>query len=111
LDSVFCLFQAEDCIRDFHVTGVQTCALPISAPEPALEPVRVSGSALRIPESSGQASYRRQKQERRGRRWSGLGSRHGPSGVRRRSEERRVGKECSAWWSSSLQGERLYSST
>src|SRR5690606_36083864 len=21
--------QAEDCIRDFHVTGVQTCALPI----------------------------------------------------------------------------------
>src|SRR6266700_5050299 len=28
----FCLFffQAEDGIRDFHVTGVQTCALPIS---------------------------------------------------------------------------------
>src|SRR5690606_39294722 len=25
----FC-FQAEDGIRDFHVTGVQTCALPIS---------------------------------------------------------------------------------
>src|SRR6266511_2387646 len=22
-------FQAEFCIRDFHVTGVQTCALPI----------------------------------------------------------------------------------
>src|SRR5690606_40289501 len=29
-------FQAEDGIRDFHVTGVQTCALPISASkEPA----------------------------------------------------------------------------
>src|SRR5690606_40999692 len=27
-------FQAEDGIRDFHVTGVQTCALPIS-PRPA----------------------------------------------------------------------------
>src|SRR6266511_4626819 len=27
----FLFFQAEDCIRDFHVTGVQTCALPISA--------------------------------------------------------------------------------
>src|SRR5690606_40720876 len=29
---VSCLFffQAEDGIRDFHVTGVQTCALPIS---------------------------------------------------------------------------------
>src|SRR5690606_39668031 len=24
-----CFFQAEDGIRDFHVTGVQTCALPI----------------------------------------------------------------------------------
>src|SRR5690606_40343034 len=26
-------FQAEDGIRDFHVTGVQTCALPISGYE------------------------------------------------------------------------------
>src|SRR5690606_39875903 len=25
----FVFFQAEDGIRDFHVTGVQTCALPI----------------------------------------------------------------------------------
>src|SRR5690606_41162145 len=25
-------FQAEDGIRDFHVTGVQTCALPILIP-------------------------------------------------------------------------------
>src|SRR5215208_7612875 len=28
--SVFFFFQAEDGIRDGHVTGVQTCALPIS---------------------------------------------------------------------------------
>src|SRR5690625_4246051 len=28
---VFFFFQAEDGIRDGHVTGVQTCALPISA--------------------------------------------------------------------------------
>src|SRR5207302_4520581 len=28
-------FQAEDGIRDFHVTGVQTCALPIFAEEVA----------------------------------------------------------------------------
>src|SRR5690606_40823334 len=27
----FFFFQAEDGIRDFHVTGVQTCALPIYA--------------------------------------------------------------------------------
>src|SRR5690606_40227027 len=32
-----CFFlQAEDGIRDFHVTGVQTCALPIFPP-PALQ--------------------------------------------------------------------------
>src|SRR5690606_39350411 len=30
----FFFFQAEDGIRDFHVTGVQTCALPISWLEP-----------------------------------------------------------------------------
>src|SRR5690606_17142170 len=27
---ILCFFQAEDGIRYFHVTGVQTCALPIS---------------------------------------------------------------------------------
>src|SRR5690606_40471968 len=30
-----CFFQAEDGIRGFHVTGVQTCALPISRHRPA----------------------------------------------------------------------------
>src|SRR3712207_8038516 len=35
--SVF-FFQAEDGIRDIGVTGVQTCALPISG-EPGLEPL------------------------------------------------------------------------
>src|SRR5690606_42147798 len=29
-------FQAEDGIRDFHVTGVQTCALPISTGKPTV---------------------------------------------------------------------------
>src|SRR5690606_39360544 len=29
LSCFFFFFQAEDGIRDFHVTGVQTCALPI----------------------------------------------------------------------------------
>src|SRR6266511_4764440 len=29
LQFFYCFFQAEDGIRDFHVTGVQTCALPI----------------------------------------------------------------------------------
>src|SRR5690606_39974459 len=36
----FFFFQAEDGIRDFHVTGVQTCALPIlpGVPDVALFP-------------------------------------------------------------------------
>ena len=33
----FFFFQAEDGIRDIGVTGVQTCALPISA-KPGIEP-------------------------------------------------------------------------
>src|SRR2546426_9106326 len=32
---VFFFFQAEDGIRDYKVTGVQTCALPISHGAPA----------------------------------------------------------------------------
>src|SRR5690606_15731484 len=30
--NIIFFFQAEDGIRDFHVTGVQTCALPIFRP-------------------------------------------------------------------------------
>src|SRR2546421_4079496 len=45
LDCFFFFFQAEDGIRDLIVTGVQTCALPISA--------RSSRTRLRLPESSG----------------------------------------------------------
>src|SRR6266511_5525750 len=33
IDCLF-FFQAEDGIRDFHVTGVQTCALPIWTRKP-----------------------------------------------------------------------------
>src|SRR2546422_4990819 len=33
----FFFFQAEDGIRDVAVTGVQTCALPISLPRPRRE--------------------------------------------------------------------------
>src|SRR5205807_3601036 len=34
----FFFFQAEDGIRDYKVTGVQTCALPIWAPQPLQSP-------------------------------------------------------------------------
>src|SRR5690606_40138771 len=36
-------FQAEDGIRDFHVTGVQTCALPISCGRPRIRGGRSPG--------------------------------------------------------------------
>src|SRR5439155_6234503 len=38
---IFVFFQAEDCIRVGHMTGVQTCALPIS--RRAAEVVRLHG--------------------------------------------------------------------
>src|SRR5688572_32763133 len=38
-------FQAEDGIRDLTVTGVQTCALPISLIEPQLATGRISVAA------------------------------------------------------------------
>src|SRR5256885_5655565 len=42
LSVVFFFFQAEDGIRDYKVTGVQTCALPI------LQPCAISDEQLRI---------------------------------------------------------------
>src|SRR5690606_40431092 len=49
-------FQAEDGIRDFHVTGVQTCALPISQAKCvalALEVLVNSAKALLMKSVSG----------------------------------------------------------
>src|SRR5256885_6803646 len=43
---IFFFFQAEDGIRDYKVTGVQTCALPISAADPG-----VAAAELRRPRS------------------------------------------------------------
>src|SRR5690606_9861569 len=42
LHSFFFFFQAEDGIRDFHVTGVQTCALPILVHERGIRDPRGS---------------------------------------------------------------------
>src|SRR5690606_40323550 len=41
-------FQAEDGIRDFHVTGVQTCALPISAGWRGVLPPRLAVPSIPI---------------------------------------------------------------
>src|SRR5207253_5664398 len=71
-------FQAEDGIRDGHVTGVQTCALPISGEMAArirLKTLALLGQLRRL-----QGDYVRAENELR-------------------SEERRVGKECRhRWW-------------
>src|SRR2546430_9812333 len=46
--SGFFFFQAEDGIRDLTVTGVQTCALPISLPRSALRVSTVKKCAPEI---------------------------------------------------------------
>src|SRR2546422_6331893 len=86
---VFFFFQAEDGIRDVAVTGVQTCALPISA-RGRRRPTRFNSDTT-TPTSS--ACTPRETRSRRQR--SRL--RAGPPS--QRSEERRVGKECRSRWS------------
>src|SRR5438874_12764468 len=87
--SVVFFFQAEDGIRDLYVTGVQTCALPIS---------RIARSDSRV---SARSPSRVRSQETQRRR-SAFRSRSASGQIRsrpHRSEERRVGKECRARWS------------
>src|SRR2546430_6353290 len=92
-------FQAEDGIRDLTVTGVQTCALPIYFCDRAGPSVRRRT-----------ARYADEKHPQRNVLFGG-----GPSALRdrknagdehtvfdegkKRSEERRVGKECRSRWS------------
>src|SRR5438034_1315105 len=79
---LFFFFQAEDGIRDHCVTGVQTCALPISGSDEVRRPrhgLESTGSALLL------AALTRENLQRA---WQ-----------RVRSEERRVGKECRSRWS------------
>src|SRR2546430_7631036 len=92
----FFFFQAEDGIRDLTVTGVQTCALPISAPassapgghRPPCRRCRPS----RLQSTTTWATHRPGR--------LGHGCTRGVWPVcRHRSEERRVGKECRSRWS------------
>src|SRR6266436_7705191 len=76
-------FQAEDGIRDVAVTGVQTCALPISA--------WTSGAGR-------QGAWQLTA-------WT---SGAGRQGAWRRSEERRVGKECRSRWSPYPKKKKLF---
>src|SRR5256885_8440585 len=94
----FFFFQAEDGIRDYKVTGVQTCALPICHPRARPRDARsgkLAGNlvgfarALRragVPVDGGRMALAQQALP-----LVGL--------ARERSEERRVGKECRSRWS------------
>src|SRR2546430_7714303 len=90
-------FQAEDGIRDLTVTGVQTCALPISSPGVAARCEPIGPNACASPR---RAAVRLA--------FAGLGpaDQHQTAcalwpvkSVARRSEERRVGKACRSRWS------------
>src|SRR5690606_40529682 len=93
----FFFFQAEDGIRDFHVTGVQTCALPIS-PHQAHEMTADTLEAPAVSASSAAPPHPAREF------WGYFSANHGAVAglaivvavilVALRSEERRVGKEC-----------------
>src|SRR5690606_40971154 len=93
-------FQAEDGIRDFHVTGVQTCALPISSgpcPTPhAPYPYRGAARAAACGARNARESHGRPRTSPRVQYGDcgGDGADEYALEVRGRSEERRVGKEC-----------------
>src|SRR5688572_31998870 len=87
----FFFFQAEDGIRDLTVTGVQTCALPISSGRPQGESQRLGFHATGPRTESGPALAREASRRSTRLRMSG--------GRLSRSEERRVGKECRSRWS------------
>src|SRR5688500_20337613 len=81
------LFQAEDGIRGYKVTGVQTCALPIYALVGMINPSTVA-AARRLTRLSAAAARTRVN-------WpTGPEMRRLAVAAGFRSEERRVGKEC-----------------
>src|SRR5256885_4953923 len=90
----FFFFQAEDGIRDYKVTGVQTCALPIStgAGVVLLSCACGCGHNLLSTCAAGAWVVRRQHAANSPLPLSGKPD---PG----RSEERRVGKECRSRWS------------
>src|SRR2546422_4921674 len=92
---VFFFFQAEDGIRDVAVTGVQTCALPISA---GFESGVDRGGRCRSLHADQRQVRLFLAEEGTG---IGIAVRQlsAEQFLRQRSEERRVGKECRSRWS------------
>src|SRR5256885_9460482 len=91
----FFFFQAEDGIRDYKVTGVQTCALPICGDATV---TTLCGHDKTHPQIVW-TTYALHSRSRVGD-WAMLLPEHHTSrGQTHRSEERRVGKECRSRWS------------
>src|SRR5260370_6817263 len=94
---VFFFFQGEDGIRDSSVTGVQTCALPISLA--AATPLPAGDGFL----SQSITPWADAEARRRGTDARALRAEKVGGWLRTlvvlRSEERRVGKECRSRWS------------
>src|SRR5437879_13784480 len=86
--SLFFFFQAEDGIRATSVTGVQTCALPISASHAIRASAFAASQLSSAPSVTNSSAARLERRIRPPMR--------GPRS--RRSEERRVGKECKRRW-------------
>src|SRR5688500_20026367 len=84
------VFQAEDGIRDYKVTGVQTCALPISLDDQRLVDAHEQSAKIAFKELETFAATRVRKHgSQRDRNTGNLAA----AGFTR-SEERRVGKGC-----------------
>src|SRR5688500_19405165 len=97
---MLCLFffQAEDGIRDYKVTGVQTCALPICEEKVYCGKEYVwDRRPSNVPSDREQFRVVRDVRRKRGIQRAGI--RTGLAGKSHRSEERRVGREWSyRWW-------------
>src|SRR2546429_429085 len=87
----FFFFQAEDGIRDVAVTGVQTCALPISGASKSAPTWSIAAGLLYTMYFRPRESCFSNERDSSANGWS--------TPLRVRSEERRVGKECRSRWS------------
>src|SRR2546426_6953268 len=90
---LFFFFQAEDGIRDYKVTGVQTCALPICAGGEDLIKIIDFGIASVDDRESASISSTLSGT------WRYMAPEQFDGKTSQRSEERRVGKECRSRWS------------
>src|SRR2546430_11518955 len=92
--------QAEDGIRDLTVTGVQTCALPISLSFTGALPAAVVASSTSTGSDTTTAAGKAPVKERvLSHELRLLLGREVVKMQHERSEERRVGKECRSRWS------------